>query len=142
LKASEKRLQLSHHYEDNLPLVYGDGLRLEQVFTNLLENAIRYTNEGQISASVYKKSNKVIVRIEDTGIGIPEEELPRIFNRFYRVEKSRSREYGGSGLGLAIVKKLVELQGATVQVTSEVQKGTQFEVLFDVPTSTNGGVEN
>ncbi|KRF18630.1 sensor histidine kinase [Paenibacillus sp. Soil787] len=142
LKANEKGLQLQHHFDENLPLVFGDGLRMEQVFTNLLENAIRYTNKGHIEIVVFKEENSVIIRIEDTGIGISEEELPYIFNRFYRVEKSRSREYGGTGLGLAIVKKLVELQGGEVRVVSEVNKGTRFDVIFGIPASYIGGIEN
>ncbi|MCY9666386.1 cell wall metabolism sensor histidine kinase WalK [Paenibacillus alginolyticus] len=142
LKLNEKGLQLDYHFDKQLPLIYGDGLRMEQVFTNLLENAIRYTNEGHIHTAINKENNKISILIEDTGIGIPEEELPQIFNRFYRVEKSRSREHGGSGLGLAIVKKLVELQGGNIQVSSELNKGTRFEIDFIVPTSPSGGVES
>lgn len=142
LKAAEKGLSIEQQYADGLPLFYADGLRLEQIFTNLLENAIRYTNEGEICVEMIRKEDRMIIGIQDTGIGIPEEELQNIFERFYRVEKSRSRDYGGSGLGLAIVKKLVELHGGTVQVQSEVNKGTRFEVVFDVPTSAIGGAQN
>ena len=76
------------------------------------------------------------ISIEDTGIGIPEEELDYIFERFYRVEKSRSREFGGTGLGLSIVKNLIEQQGGSIQVFSEVVKGTRFEIIFPVSSDT------
>jgi signal transduction histidine kinase len=97
----------------------------------LLDNAIRYTEQGTITISLRNlEGQKVLVVVEDTGIGIPEQDLPYIFERFYRVEKSRSREYGGTGLGLAIAKKLMELQGGTIRVTSVEGKGTRFELEF------------
>jgi signal transduction histidine kinase len=97
----------------------------------LLDNAIRYTEQGTITISLRNlEGQKVLVVVEDTGIGIPEQDLPYIFERFYRVEKSRSREYGGTGLGLAVVKKLMELQGGTIRVTSVWGKGTRFELEF------------
>lgn len=105
-------------------------VRLEQIFANLLGNAIRYTEKGSISVQVRSEENKVQVIIEDTGIGIPNEELSQIFERFHRVEKSRSRLLGGTGLGLAIVKNLVELQHWTISVSSQIGKGTRFELSF------------
>ncbi|MGG3987016.1 sensor histidine kinase [Bacillus smithii] len=138
IKASQKGLTISADYENGLPLIYSDGLRLEQIFMNLIDNAIRYTNEGFIKISITSKDHNVRIQIQDTGIGIPENEIPRIFERFYRVEKSRSREYGGTGLGLAIVKKLVELLGGNIQVQSEVGKGSTF--VIDLPIS-SGGVD-
>ncbi|GGK12751.1 two-component sensor histidine kinase [Caldalkalibacillus thermarum] len=133
LKAKEKGLLVQVDIEDDLPLLYGDGLRLEQIFLNLVENAIRYTDAGTVSVQAKLVGQKIIKTIvEDTGRGIPEEELPYIFERFYRVEKSRSRQHGGSGLGLAIVKKLVELHGGDIMVSSLPGKGTRFEVDFPV----------
>ncbi|MDQ0339070.1 signal transduction histidine kinase [Caldalkalibacillus uzonensis] len=133
LKAKEKGLLIQVDIEDDLPLLYGDGLRLEQIFLNLVENAIRYTDAGTVSVQAKLVGQKIIRTIvEDTGRGIPEEELPYIFERFYRVEKSRSRQHGGSGLGLAIVKKLVELHGGVIMVSSQPGKGTRFEVDFPV----------
>ena len=104
---------------------------MEQILINLVDNAIRYTEKGTVFVKV-KSTNKdeVIIVVEDTGIGISQNELLHIFERFYRVEKSRSRQHGGMGLGLAIVKKLVELQGGTINVSSEVFHGTQFILYF------------
>lgn len=136
IKASQKGLAISVDYENGLPLIYSDGLRLEQIFVNLIDNAIRYTNEGFIKISIKSKDHNVRIQIQDTGIGIPENEISLIFERFYRVEKSRSREYGGTGLGLAIAKKLVELLGGNIQVQSEVGKGSTF--VIDLPTSSVG----
>lgn len=131
LKSIDKGLQFAVDIQDDLPFVYGDGLRMEQIFLNLIDNAIRYTDHGSISLQLRAINEKeVLVSIEDTGKGIHEEELPYIFERFYRVEKSRSREYGGTGLGLAIVKKLVEMQGGKIQVYSQLGKGTRFEIKF------------
>jgi signal transduction histidine kinase len=131
LKAKEKNLEIRVICEEQLNLVYADGLRTEQIFLNLLDNAIRYTEQGTITISLRNlEGQKVLVVVEDTGIGIPEQDLPYIFERFYRVEKSRSREYGGTGLGLAIAKKLMELQGGTIRVTSVEGKGTRFELEF------------
>jgi signal transduction histidine kinase len=111
-----------------LPLVLGDEERLGQVFSNLLDNAIKYTpDQGAITITIGEQNGSVDVHIDDTGIGIPETDLPRIFERFYRVDKARSRELGGTGLGLAIVKHLVEAHGGTVTAESR-EKGTRFTV--------------
>jgi signal transduction histidine kinase len=131
LKAKDKDLEIKAEIQDDLPLVYADGVRMEQIFTNLLDNAVRYTDKGSITVKLKSDgSEKVLVVIEDTGIGIPEDEMAFIFERFYRVEKSRSRQHGGTGLGLAIVKNLVELQGGTITVSSMKEKGTRFEIVF------------
>jgi two-component system, OmpR family, phosphate regulon sensor histidine kinase PhoR len=101
---------------------------LIQVVTNLLDNAIKYTGEnGRIEVGLRQKSEYLEVYVSDTGIGIPEEELPRLFERFYRVDKARSRELGGTGLGLAIVKHLTKVQGGEISVTSEAGKGSEFK---------------
>ncbi|GAY78621.1 phosphate regulon sensor protein PhoR [Sporolactobacillus inulinus] len=103
---------------------------MEQILLNLLENAIRYSERGTIVAKLTEDKPNVVISVSDNGIGIPKEELPYIFDRFYRVEKSRAREYGGTGLGLSIVKKYVELQGGTVKVESQLGAGTTFTLLF------------
>lgn len=133
-KAKRKGLAVETVIQDGIPLMYADGLRMEQVVMNLADNAIRYTEHGTIRMELrYRLGDKKIkVVIEDTGVGIPKDKLPYIFERFYRVEKSRSREYGGTGLGLAIVKQLVELQDGSIEVVSQVQKGTRFEVTFPI----------
>lgn len=130
LKAKSKDLTLHIHRPGPTVLVYMDGTRLEQIVTNLLENSIRYTDHGEINIYILKDAISVTFIVEDTGIGIPKEEIVHIFDRFYRVEKSRSRQYGGSGLGLSIVKKLVDLHGGNIQVTSQLGEGTRFEVRF------------
>lgn len=119
--------------EEDVPLLLLDGSRMQQVFINLLDNAIRYTNEGMITVNLKSIPEFIAVEIEDTGIGIPKEELPFIFERFHRVEKSRSRNYGGTGLGLAIVKKLVEIQGGQIEVASQLGVGTTFTLKFPKP---------
>lgn len=131
-KAQERGVEIQSHISDNLPYIYCDGHRMTQIFMNLLDNAIRYTEQGTVSAEMWRERDFVKIAVEDTGMGIPEEELAYIFDRFYRVEKSRSREFGGTGLGLAIVKNLVERQGGSIQVFSEVGKGTRFEMKFPV----------
>jgi two-component system phosphate regulon sensor histidine kinase PhoR len=110
-----------------LPRIMADQGRLEQVVVNLLENAIKYTPEGGSVRLFYEEIGQCIkVSIADTGIGIPFKDLPRIFERFYRVDEARTREQGGTGLGLAIVKHIIQLHGGAVSVTSEPGKGSIF----------------
>jgi len=122
------RLQDPHHKL----MVYADAQRISQVVSNLVSNAISYTPEGgeaTISFDVMKKN--VTTQVSDTGEGIPEEHLTRIFERFYRVDKSRSREKGGTGLGLAIVKHILEGHNTKAEVESTIGKGTRFS--FKLP---------
>ncbi|TCS83566.1 two-component system histidine kinase PnpS [Tepidibacillus fermentans] len=109
-----------------------DEDRIRQVVINLLTNAIAYTPpKGTITIRLYEDSEEIFtIEVEDTGIGIPKKSLPRIFERFYRVDKARSRESGGTGLGLAIVKHIVESHSGNIRVESEVQKGTKFSILL------------
>lgn len=110
-------------------LVNGNSQRLEQVFTNLLENAVKYTpSGGHVSVYVRSTAGQVMVDVEDSGIGIPASSLPRVFERFYRVDRSRSREMGGTGLGLAIVKHVMRAHGGTVEVRSEEGRGSTFTI--------------
>ncbi|MGB6407787.1 MAG: ATP-binding protein [Planococcus donghaensis] len=132
MTAQAKGLQLKFNQPYDFPSINADGLRMEQIISNLLENAIRYTESGFIKVKLSSDSTKVRVIVEDTGIGIPQEDIPFLFERFYRVEKSRSREFGGTGLGLAIVKQLVELQGGAITVESQIGKGTCFELAFPI----------
>lgn len=141
LKAKEKGLDLRQHIQEELPLLYCDGQRLTQIFINLIDNAIRYTEAGFVSVRAWRDQDHIKITVEDTGIGIPDNELDNIFDRFYRVEKSRSRQYGGTGLGLAIVKNLVELQGGAIEVRSTLGKGTCFEITFPVITMNNDELE-
>ncbi len=118
-----------------LPVIYGDRDRLTQVLYNILSNAIKYTPHGGIiEVSAGKIYNDLYIKVKDNGIGIPKKDLERIFERFYRVDKARSRESGGTGLGLAIAKDIVEMHGGTITITSEPHKGT--EVIISLPVLT------
>jgi len=127
-----KKISLSLDLPDNLPLVNIDWQRVNQVLHNLLENAVAYTHEGgTINVAAAKQGNWVEVSVSDTGDGIPVGDLPHIFERFYRVDKSRARATGGSGLGLTIAKRLVEAHGGKITVQSKLGKGSLF--LFTLP---------
>lgn len=118
----------------DLPALRGDGQMIHQVLINLLTNAIKYTEAGgQITVEVRSGDGGVEVAVSDTGIGIPSAEIPRIFERFYRVDKGRSRELGGTGLGLSIVKHIVEAHGGLVNVESSPGQGSRFS--FFLPLS-------
>jgi PAS domain S-box-containing protein len=108
-----------------------DAQKIYQVLLNLLDNAIKYSDPGaRVDVRVLDAADSVTVRVSDTGVGIPEEDLPSLFDRFYRVDKDRSRTTGGSGLGLAISKQIVEMHGGQLSVTSEVDTGSTFDVLL------------
>jgi signal transduction histidine kinase len=112
--------------------VKGDKTRLQQLLTNLIDNAVKYTIEGSIRIAMGKKDGRVIVKIIDTGIGIPKEEQQNIFKRFYRVDKSRSRESGGVGLGLSITERIVSAHGGNIEVHSTVNEGSTFTVSLPI----------
>jgi two-component system, OmpR family, phosphate regulon sensor histidine kinase PhoR len=121
--------------------VFCDSEATHQILANLLDNAIKYTPEGgTVTASAIAESDTVRFLVRDTGIGVPKEELSRLFERFYRVDKARSRELGGTGLGLAIVKHLVLAQGGDVSVNSELGQGSVFS--FTLPVHDLGLAEN
>jgi two-component system phosphate regulon sensor histidine kinase PhoR len=116
-----------------LPPIAGNHERLERVFTNLIENAIKYTpSGGHVQVRAQLSGRTLEVEVEDDGIGIPAVHLPRVFERFYRVDRSRSREMGGTGLGLAIVKHIVRAHGGNVEVESEEGRGALFRVRLPV----------
>jgi heavy metal sensor kinase len=126
--AQDKGIKFTVDAQESL-IVNGDKVKLRQLFINILENAIRYTpNDGNISVSAVKKDGNALVAISDTGIGIPPEHLPHIFERFYRVDKARSRAEGGVGLGLAIAKYIAESHGGKIELESQVGKGTTFRI--------------
>jgi len=107
--------------------VNADKERIFQVVSNLILNSINYGRKGgKTEVNLYDMDNRILVEIKDNGIGIAEEDLPRIFERFFRADKSRSREQGGTGLGLAIVKHLIEAHGQRINVRSALGKGTVF----------------
>ncbi len=124
---ASKNVKLALEAPDKLALVMADPDRIEQVVRNLLNNAFHYTSEGgRVTVKLVPNGSGVTASVTDTGAGIPSENLPHIFDRFYRVDRSRVRTTGGSGLGLAIVKQLVEAQGGRASATSQVGKGSTF----------------
>ncbi len=126
-QARDKGLSISSSLPDDLPKVLGDRDRLEQVIVNLLDNAIKYTPAGgRVGVTAERADGSVKVDVKDTGIGIPADDIPRIFERFYRVDKARSRELGGTGLGLAIVKHIIQGHNGKMQVESSPGKGSTF----------------
>lgn len=131
-KADERGLsiRLDKEYKDPI-FVYADSERIYRVVINLISNAVKYTDEGEVVIGMEVTGDKVEVVIRDTGVGIPPEHLKRIFERFFRVDKSRSKGLGGTGLGLAIVKHILEAHDSKVSVISTVGKGSTFS--FKLP---------
>jgi two-component system, OmpR family, phosphate regulon sensor histidine kinase PhoR len=130
-EAKKRRHDLNVAAADALPRLIADASLLERAFSNIVENAVRYTPDGgRITIRATAEGDKVRVEIEDTGTGIPEKELKRIFERFYRVDRSRSRDQGGTGLGLAIVKHVVQLHKGEVWAESGAGKGAKFVVVL------------
>ncbi|WIG45861.1 ATP-binding protein [Bacillus halotolerans] len=128
-KATERGISLQLNVPKDPLYVAGDPYRLKQVFLNLVNNALTYTPEkGSVAINVKPGETEIQIEVSDTGIGIQKEEIPRIFERFYRVDKDRSRNSGGTGLGLAIVKHLIEAHEGKIDVTSEPGRGTVFTV--------------
>jgi signal transduction histidine kinase len=131
-QAAAKGITLSLDLPDSLPPVNVDWQRISQVLHNLLENAVVHTGRGgRITISLARKGEWVEVSVVDTGEGIPAQDLPNVFERFYRVDKSRARATGGSGLGLTIAKRLVEAHGGRIEAQSTLGKGSRF--LFTLP---------
>jgi two-component system phosphate regulon sensor histidine kinase PhoR len=128
-KARDKNINIDLSGVEGAPPVLADRGKLEQVMVNLLDNALKYTPEnGSITISAKEADGMVAILLTDTGIGIPPKDLPRIFERFYRVDTARSREQGGTGLGLAIVKHIIQQHGGSVTVESTPGKGSTFTV--------------
>jgi len=133
--ADEKNVRLSFEGAPGLH-VLGDPIRLRQVVVNLIDNAIKYTSPGgSISVSSFQSDGTALLAVADTGIGIPTEALPHVFERFYRVDGARSRHLGGTGLGLAIVKSICIAFGGNVTVQSAIGSGTTFRV--ELPLESN-----
>jgi two-component system phosphate regulon sensor histidine kinase PhoR len=132
-RAATKGIQLASIGPDHpgAAAAWADEESVNQILDNLIDNAVKYTPPGgQIQVRWTDSDDQIRLEVEDSGIGIPEQDLPRIFERFYRVDKARSRELGGTGLGLSIVKHLVQSMHGTVQATSHVGQGTTFTVLL------------
>ena len=128
--AEDKNLELNYiPARDNLE-VFGDKEKLRQVLVNLVHNAIKYTEKGKVEILIEEENKHAKVIVRDTGIGIPDDYLDRIFERFFRIDKARSRSLGGTGLGLAIVKHIIEAHNSKVSVTSKVGEGSEFYFLL------------
>lgn len=126
-----KQLKSHLNFPGNLPLLEADESRLREVIYNLLDNAVKYSQPGgTVFLRAEIEADRVRISVADQGVGIPKADLPRIFERFYRADKARSRELGGTGLGLSIVKHVVQLHGGAVEASSEPGKGTTISVLL------------
>jgi two-component system phosphate regulon sensor histidine kinase PhoR len=134
-RLKEKGLSLTISADQVLPDIMADAFKLEQVFVNLLDNAIKYTEKGGITVSLLQRNGRVLIEVQDTGIGIPPEHLPRIFERFYVVDASRSKQLGGTGLGLSIVKHIVLLHSGAIEVASTPGQGTKIIITLPVNLS-------
>ncbi len=121
-----KELKIKTKFHDEKVQVFGDKEKIKQVFVNLISNAIKYSDKGAIVIETCENNDKIKISIKDSGIGISDTDLPRIFERFYRIDKARSKDAGGTGLGLAIVKHIVEAHGSKIEVKSKVNKGSIF----------------
>ena len=136
-RAAKRKVSLSYSFSSGLPLIFGDYDRLQQLFINLVDNAVKYTPPGgsvTITATHAHFNAQadawVEIAVADTGAGIAEKDLPRLTERFYRVDKARSRELGGTGLGLAIVKHIVLAHGGELKIESAINHGTTVRVLL------------
>ena len=127
-QAKEKGLGLKIEIEPDLPAIPADPFKIEQILINLLDNAIKYTDRGEVRLFLHREDRSVVIEVHDTGIGIPKSKVSRIFERFYVVDKSRSRQTGGTGLGLSIVKHIVLLHGGEITVRSDPGQGSAFLV--------------
>ncbi|PYL23433.1 MAG: hypothetical protein DMF37_09810 [Verrucomicrobia bacterium] len=130
-KLAEKQLKVVVDLSPDARTISADETRLHEVLYNLLDNALKYSREsGEIRLQAVQHGPEMVLSVADNGIGIGKNDLPRIFERFYRVDKARSRELGGTGLGLAIVKHIAQLHGGRVEAESELGRGTTIRVIL------------
>ena len=135
-KFAEKRLKVMVDLPAHLPQVRADETRLQEILYNLLDNAVKYSREGgDLRLAAQQRNGEIALSVSDSGIGIGKNDLPRIFERFYRVDKARSRELGGTGLGLSIVKHIAQLHGGRVEAESEPGQGTTIRILLPLAAS-------
>jgi signal transduction histidine kinase len=130
-KIKNKKITLEVRISAHLPLIKGEKLSIERAFTNLIRNAIDYNREGgKISVKTKEEGECVVIEVSDTGIGIPQKDIPFIFDEFFRVKNRKTQHITGSGLGLSIVKKIVEAHRGSIEVRSEEGKGSTFTVFL------------
>ncbi|MDZ7765732.1 MAG: HAMP domain-containing sensor histidine kinase [Melioribacteraceae bacterium] len=132
LPAEEKNLELSLNVKTSAPTVDVDSYSVTEIFSHLIDNAIKYTNKGRVDVNVYDENNSIKVEVKDTGKGIREEFLPHLFESFRQEQQGYTRKYEGNGLGLALVNKFCEINKLKIDVESTVGKGTVFTVTFPV----------
>ena len=133
LEAEKRNITIQAHFVNDLPFAYGDIGLIQRVLDNLIDNALRYTPAGgRITLSLADASDNIVVKVADTGHGIPDDELPHIFDRFYRLEKNRTASDTNAGLGLSIAKRIIDLHGSTIEAASKLDQGTTFS--FALPT--------
>jgi len=128
-KAAEKGLSLQVDVQPGMQDISADRDRLIQILTNLVDNGIKFTDKGGVTIGMRKENGRQVVFVEDTGIGVPKQDLARLGERFYRVDPSSSRNAGGTGLGLAIVKHLVKAHGWELQIESIQEKGSKIRII-------------
>ena len=132
-QAQDKNLDLQVTIEDRLPLINGNKSSIEAMFINLISNAIKYTpSDGQVSVEIKKNAQYLQIKVSDTGIGIEDKDIPRIFDKFYRVRSEMTKDISGTGLGLSIVKGAAEAHRGSIYVESAIGKGTIFTVLLPI----------
>jgi two-component system phosphate regulon sensor histidine kinase PhoR len=130
-KFAAKGLEAVVNVSDDCSIIRGDEERLREVFDNLLDNAVKYSNRnGIVRLDAMRRDGEIILSVGDGGVGISQEDLSRVFERFYRADKARGRELGGTGLGLSIVKHIAQLHGGRVEADSELGKGTTIRVIL------------
>ena len=134
LKANAMNIKLELNNESQSEIVVGDKDKIQQVFMNLISNSIKYgSNDGTTKVQFFDMEQNMLIEVSDNGIGIDKDSLNRLFERFYRVDKNRSRKIGGTGLGLAIVKHIIEAHGQTINVRSTLSVGSTFSFIMEKP---------
>jgi len=130
-KAGLKKIKVNNNVQENISCVWADRDRLTQILVNILDNAVKFTPEsGSVFIDAEQKDKYTVLTITDTGIGVPKEEIRRLGERFYRVDRSRSRDLGGTGLGLSIVKHLMIAHGGKIEIESQLGRGTKVSLYF------------
>ena len=134
LEAENKGMTLTYNRTTEIPEIYGDPDQIERAIKNIISNSIKYCSRGdKIQVFAGRLYNNVYIKVEDSGKGIPKNDIDHVFERFYRVDKARSREKGGTGLGLSITKEIIESHGGTIQIESEFGRFTRVTIDLPVP---------